>query len=42
VHQELCEIIFFESRNRTLFPIIRIIVCVRGSQRANLGSVVVE
>jgi len=38
VHPELCELIFVYSSNRTLFPSIRIIVCARGWQRANLGS----
>jgi len=41
-HQELCELIFVESRSRTLFRHIREIVCARGWQHANLGSVVVE
>jgi len=42
VHQELCELIFVELTNRTLFRSIRIIVCARDWQCANLGSVVVE
>jgi len=41
-HQELCELIFVESSNRTLFRRIRAIVCACGWQRATLGSVVVE
>jgi len=39
IHQELCELIFVEPSNRTLFQCIRAIVCARGWQRANLGSV---
>jgi len=42
LHQELCELIFVESHSRTLFWRIKAIVCARGWQRTNLGSVVVE
>jgi len=42
IHQELCELMFVESGNRTLCRLIRAIVYAHGWQRAILGSVVVE
>jgi len=42
MHQELCELTIFELSNRTRSQRIGLIVCARGWQRANLGSVVFE